>query len=161
MTECPCGSDQAYDACCEPYIRGTKPAPTAESLMRARYSAHVQEEVDFILETVLPEQQDPEERESVERWSKESFWRGIKILGTEGGGEEDDTGKVEFIASYTEGERDQEHHEIAAFQRKDGKWYFDVQRTSVPRTEPLKSTKVGRNDPCPCGSGKKYKKCCA
>ncbi len=26
--------------------------------------------------------------------------------------------------------------------------------------EPVKSVKVGRNDPCPCGSGKKYKKCC-
>jgi preprotein translocase subunit SecA len=29
----------------------------------------------------------------------------------------------------------------------------------VPQ-QPAKSTKVGRNDPCPCGSGKKYKKCC-
>jgi uncharacterized protein len=26
--------------------------------------------------------------------------------------------------------------------------------------QPLRSEKVGRNDPCPCGSGKKYKKCC-
>ena len=25
---------------------------------------------------------------------------------------------------------------------------------------PVRVTKVGRNDPCPCGSGKKYKKCC-
>ncbi|MBU1213526.1 MAG: SEC-C domain-containing protein, partial [Alphaproteobacteria bacterium] len=32
---------------------------------------------------------------------------------------------------------------------------------SRPLTSPLaQSTKVGRNDPCPCGSGKKYKKCC-
>lgn len=29
-------------------------------------------------------------------------------------------------------------------------------------TQPVQSnTKIGRNDPCPCGSGKKYKKCCA
>jgi preprotein translocase subunit SecA len=26
--------------------------------------------------------------------------------------------------------------------------------------QPKKATKVGRNDPCPCGSGKKYKHCC-
>jgi preprotein translocase subunit SecA len=32
----------------------------------------------------------------------------------------------------------------------------------APRTEPRVAGghKVGRNDPCPCGSGKKYKKCC-
>ena len=30
----------------------------------------------------------------------------------------------------------------------------------VPMLNPLKSTKVGRNEPCPCESGKKYKKCC-
>ena len=29
-----------------------------------------------------------------------------------------------------------------------------------PVKEPVKEIKVGRNDPCPCGSGKKYKKCC-
>jgi len=30
------------------------------------------------------------------------------------------------------------------------------------RVQPIRNTapKVGRNDPCPCGSGKKYKKCC-
>ncbi len=29
----------------------------------------------------------------------------------------------------------------------------------APQT-PIRVMKVGRNDPCPCGSGKKYKKCC-
>lgn len=28
------------------------------------------------------------------------------------------------------------------------------------RQEPAPAPKVGRNDPCPCGSGQKYKKCC-
>jgi uncharacterized protein len=36
-----------------------------------------------------------------------------------------------------------------------------VANVSSHSTEPRRSTmKVGRNDPCPCGSGKKYKKCC-
>lgn len=129
--------------------------------MRARYTAHVKHEIDFILETVLPDQQDPSERESVERWAEQSVWQGIEILATDGGLEGDDRGRVEFVARYSEGERDQEHHEIAAFQRLDGKWYFDVKNTEFPRMEPLVSNKIGRNDPCPCGSGKKYKKCCA
>jgi len=33
----------------------------------------------------------------------------------------------------------------------------DVER---PRQQPVTSDKIGRNDPCPCGSGLKYKKCC-
>ena len=35
---------------------------------------------------------------------------------------------------------------------------FDV--ISAPKEEPVVTEKVGRNAPCPCGSGKKYKNCC-
>ena len=53
-----------------------------------------------------------------------------------------------------------EHHEIAEFRREDGKWvFFDGEL--VPQAPYVrKEAKIGRNDPCPCGSGKKYKKCC-
>jgi uncharacterized protein len=40
--------------------------------------------------------------------------------------------------------------------------YFEPQRRSplhIPRRR--EGPKVGRNDPCPCGSGRKYKHCCA
>ena len=37
---------------------------------------------------------------------------------------------------------------------------FDIARSLGPRIAPVHSDKIGRNDPCPCGSGKKYKKCC-
>ena len=32
--------------------------------------------------------------------------------------------------------------------------------SQLPKVRQRKVQKVGRNDPCPCGSGKKYKKCC-
>ncbi|MCK7579691.1 MAG: SEC-C domain-containing protein [Chromatiales bacterium] len=35
-----------------------------------------------------------------------------------------------------------------------------VLREQSESPEPVRSEKVGRNEPCPCGSGKKYKKCC-
>lgn len=40
-----------------------------------------------------------------------------------------------------------------------------VERTQIPEgalrvNRPIRTTKIGRNDPCPCGSGKKFKKCC-
>ncbi len=36
----------------------------------------------------------------------------------------------------------------------------DHEAETEPAQQPARSEKVGRNDPCPCGSGKKYKKCC-
>ena len=76
------------------------------------------------------------------------------------GGENDDEGYVEFIAHYSANGQTVEHHEHSYFKRLDGEWKFidgEIE-SGVPyvREEP----KIGRNDPCPCGSGKKYKKCC-
>jgi SEC-C motif domain protein len=54
----------------------------------------------------------------------------------------------------------QKHHEKASFKKEeDGKWYFEDGKVQV---QPYERTgeKVGRNDPCHCGSGKKFKKCC-
>ena len=45
---------------------------------------------------------------------------------------------------------------LGRFARQEGEWYYVDGIMGVrPRTAP----KIGRNDPCPCGSGKKYKKC--
>ncbi|MCS6245185.1 MAG: SEC-C domain-containing protein [Opitutus sp.] len=50
-------------------------------------------------------------------------------------------------------------HEKSEFQRIGGKWIFA--RTLRQGPAPVKTEpKVGRNDPCTCGSGKKFKKCC-
>ncbi|MEA9390423.1 YecA family protein [Acerihabitans sp. TG2] len=42
------------------------------------------------------------------------------------------------------------------------RYYLDQRRDALtPRATPVKQMpKVGRNDPCPCGSGKKFKHCC-
>ena len=32
--------------------------------------------------------------------------------------------------------------------------------SEAPKKKPKRVSKIGRNDPCPCGSGKKYKQCC-
>lgn len=36
----------------------------------------------------------------------------------------------------------------------------DLEILQTPRTPVVADAKVGRNEPCPCGSGKKFKKCC-
>jgi SEC-C motif-containing protein len=74
------------------------------------------------------------------------------------GGADDTVGEVEFVARYRDGETIHDHHEKGKFRKHEGCWYF-VDGKMVGQ-KPLASTKVGRNDPCPCGSGSKYKKCC-
>jgi SEC-C motif-containing protein len=142
-------------------ITGSQTAETAEALMRARYSAYVKEAVNFILDTTHPDQRDQYTEGGIRRWARNSEWRGLTILDTEKGEPEDDTGTVEFVAEYSEKGRRNRHHEIAQFRRQEGAWYFYDGQAPTPKTVVRTSPKVGRNDPCPCGSGRKYKKCCA
>ena len=161
MDACPCGSENAYAACCEPLHTGTRQADCAEALMRARYSAYVMEEVDFIIETTHPSQRDQFTANGIRRWSRNSEWLGLTILDTDKGTADDDIGSVEFVATYFAKGRRQRHHEIAEFRRHEGAWAFYDGQAPSPQTVVRTDPKVGRNDPCPCGSGRKSKKCCA
>jgi SEC-C motif-containing protein len=146
--------------CCGPYLRGEQQPPTAEALMRSRYAAYVEGDVDYILATHDPERVDEVDRSSTETWSKQSEWLGLEILGTEQGTETDDSGIVEFSARYKLRGVTTSHRERAEFRKIEGRWYFvDGQQVAAPPVRKL-TPDVGRNDPCVCGSGKKYKKCC-
>ncbi|HIW35805.1 MAG TPA: YchJ family protein [Candidatus Treponema faecavium] len=157
---CPCGSGKPYSSCCYPIIQGTVLAPTAEALMRARYTAYVKHEIDFIIDTCEHAEGINEiDRNATIAWSNESVWQGLKILRTEKGTENDTEGVVEFEATYTrKGLRDV-HHETGSFKKIDGKWLYSVgvlKTTTIVR----EGKKIGRNERCPCGSGRKYKQCC-
>ncbi len=160
MSECPCGLGKEYAECCEPLICGGSPAETAEALMRARYSAYVKQETEYIFHTTHPSRRQPDSRQVIEEWALATTWRDLKIISTEGGGPEDDTGIVEFIADFTEKGKDGKHHERAEFRRENGVWMFYDGKPPPVETVRRKAPKIGRNDPCPCGSRKKYKKCC-
>lgn len=157
---CPCGSGLAYSACCEPIIKGKTPAATAEVLMRARYSAYVKHEIEFIANSCYRREGENDiDMDETRRWSEESTWLGLKIHGTKQGGPNDEEGIVEFSAIYTRNGLKDEHREVAGFKKFDGKWLYvegNLAATTIVRATP----KVGRNEPCPCGSGKKYKHCC-
>ena len=66
---------------------------------------------------------------------------------------------VEFLIHFRRDGNDMRHHERASFRREDGHWFY-VSGEVNPKGEPRRVVKVGRNEPCPCGSGKKYKACC-
>ena len=156
--ECPCLSQKNYEECCGLIHSGEKTAQTAEELMRSRYSAFVKSEIDFIVETHHPETRSSVDKNEIETWAKDSEWKGLEILGTEEGTSEDEEGLVDFVANYEANGEEVSHKERSLFKKQDGVWYF----YNAASLDPVKreGPKVGRNDPCPCGSGKKFKKCC-
>ena len=161
MTNCTCGLEQPYEECCEPIIKGEKQAETAESLMRSRYSAFAHAEVDWLVDSVHPETREDHDRDSIRVWAVDSQWSSLEIVSTHEGGSDDETGEVEFIANYKDKQGRHRHHELAQFKKHEGQWYFYDGGRVKPQTVVRDAPKVGRNDPCPCGSGKKFKKCCA
>jgi len=159
MNSCPCGSGRTFDVCCEPLLAGA-PAETAEALMRSRYTAYVKHAYDHLEHSLSAEQRKDYSAEDAQRWAEQSEWLGLTILRTVGGTAADQEGVVEFSARFRTGGKEQEHVEAATFGREDGRWVYTGQLEQGGKTVKYETPKPGRNDPCPCGSGKKYKKCC-
>jgi SEC-C motif domain protein len=158
MTLCPCGSGTEFDACCGPILSGA-PASGPEALMRSRYTAFARKDVAYLEATLAPEAKTDFNREEAAAWANESEWQGLDIRSA-GLDESDATrGTVEFVARYRYRGKIIAHHELGSFRLADGHWFY-VDGVMNPKTAPRTVEKVGRNDPCPCGSGKKYKKCC-
>lgn len=128
--------------------------------MRSRYTAYALEEIDYLKETLTPAQQEDFSADDTRKWARESTWNGLEIRNVEAGGEADDHGKVEFAAHFTAQGKKQTHFEIALFEKNDGQWRYSGMEEVEGQTVRRETPKIGRNDPCPCGSGKKYKKCC-
>lgn len=148
---CPCGSGAAYSACCGPFISGSQPAPTPGHLMRSRFTAYVNHNVDYLIATWHPDCGAEAWRKAIVDGFNHTEWLGLTVV-EEKAGHEPDEGYVEFIARFTDGEsgKPQAMHERSRFLRRDHRWYY------IDGTKP----QPGRNAICPCGSGKKYKKCC-
>ncbi len=165
MPLCHCSSGQDESSCCTPILSSTHPAATAEALMRARYSAYVTRNIDFIMASTLPASRSDSDETAMRAWAEQAEWESLEIVDTRQGQETDSRGEVEFIARYRLQGVAQQHHERSAFIKHEGIWFFQDGQVlaSGPTEKPtpvINSNKIGRNDPCPCGSGQKFKKCC-
>ena len=155
MTLCPCGSGCDYEVCCAPIIAGAVAAPTVEALVRSRYTAFVKCALDHVERTHAPEVREDFNRAEAERAAQQCEWRGLEIRRvTETG----DTAKVEFVVRFRREQQELTTLSVSCFRRDDGQWFYVSTESS--QIMPQRVTKIGRNDPCPCGSGKKAKKCC-
>lgn len=117
---CPCQSRKTYQTCCAPYHEG-KSAPTAEALMRSRYSAYVLQKSAYLHRSWSAQTRPT--KQSLKKAAPLN-WLGLEIVRTERGGALDDTGVVEFIARYQDGEQSAQLHEVSQFTREDGRWVY-------------------------------------
>jgi SEC-C motif-containing protein len=111
---CPCGTGRPTDACCGPVLAG-RPAPTAEALMRSRYTAFVLGDTAH-----LTASWNSSTRPRRLRLEPGSVWTGLEILDRSGGSLSDTEGTVEFRAHRTDGAL----HERSRFVRQDGRWVY-------------------------------------
>ncbi|MCS3408490.1 YchJ family protein [Serratia sp. AKBS12] len=148
---CPCGSGLEYNACCEPYINSVRTAATPGLLMRSRFSAYVKQHVDYLIASWHPDCHADEWRNAIVDSFQDTQWLDLTVI-EEKAGNAPDEGFVEFIARFVDSASGdvKAMHERSRFLRLDQRWYY------IDGVKP----QPGRNAVCPCGSGKKYKKCC-
>ncbi len=152
MNLCPCGSNKLYAACCGLHLAGA-PAPTAEKLMRSRYTAYATGDLDYIERTCAGPAAKAFNKSEAILSNAGTEWLGLEIMGTVSGLETDETGIVSFTFKCRQNGQQVSQSEVSSFRKIGGVWlYWDRQESLTGN--------VGRNDPCPCGSGKKFKKCC-
>ncbi|MGN8551751.1 UNVERIFIED_CONTAM: YchJ family metal-binding protein [Microbacterium sp. SLM126] len=115
---CPCGTGERYDGCCAPLLRGAA-APTAERLMRSRYTAFVVGDARYLEETWHPGT-----RPAAVELDPAQRWTALEVLDTEAGSVDDTRGVVEFRARWRHGSERGELHERSRFRRQGGRWWY-------------------------------------
>lgn len=169
MTLCPCqisptsnaiSTAIAYQKCCQPLHHAVHKASgvqakSAEALMRSRYSAFVLMNADYIMHTTLPTQQAFLDIEAITSWAHKTDWAGLEIIN-----HAPKLGKrhaqVEFKAYYHTTAGVMVHHELSSFVKlmvddDHDRWYF---------LDPTLKMHISQKQPCFCGSGEKFKRCC-
>lgn len=148
---CPCGSKKVTKYCCQMYLSGKKKPETAEKLMRSRYTAFVQGDLDYLIATLHPDQRKNDDKKELALSIEQTHWLGLTIISTTKGKQKDNTGIVEFEAIYQIKEP-QQLHERSQFLKIDAQWFYvdgEILSGTIPKPNAL----------CWCGSNKKYKKC--
>lgn len=141
---CPCGSQNSFYACCNPFISGDAVPTTPEALMRSRYTAYHMANIDYITDTMKGKALRGFDPVSTLQWANEVQFQTLEVIKTT-----EDT--VEFKAYYQHNSKSHVMHENSQFKKIKSRWYY---------IDSANNKKPSRNQPCPCGSDKKYKRCC-
>jgi SEC-C motif-containing protein len=147
-SSCSCQSGTPYTQCCQPLHTGQVKALKAEQLMRSRYSAFVLGKIEYLIATLHPDKRQTDDHQTLKKTIEQTSWLGLRIIKHH---PQADLSQVEFVAFYQE-ESIHQLHERSNFIKQDNQWFY-VDGEFLP------PVKLSRNDPCFCGSGKKFKRC--
>ena len=118
MSNCYCGNSSSFQDCCEPYIKGIANAPTAEKLMRSRYSAFATGAADYLVNTTHISKRRLHNKKDILDWSQANKWLKLEVLAST-------ENTVTFKAYYLdENLKAQVHYEHSTFKLEDGKWFY-------------------------------------
>ncbi len=121
MQRCPCGTGKTYLDCCGIFISNQKLPSTPEELMRSRYTAYNQVNIDYIMHTMKSPAADNFDAKAVQESAKKIKWTGLEIVKTT---YDSTQGVVEFFAYYYIDNKKHVLHEISEFNFENGKWYY-------------------------------------
>jgi SEC-C motif-containing protein len=118
---CPCSSEQLYIDCCKKIHNNPNSANSPEKLMRARYSAFVLYNVDFLKYTQYPPTRKLHNYKEIEHWTKSVEWKKLNVLHSI---QNNNIGFVEFQAFYIEKIKLECIHGKSNFILENNQWYY-------------------------------------
>ncbi|WP_310555533.1 YchJ family metal-binding protein [Flavobacterium sp.] len=118
MSDCYCSAENTFENCCENYLLGTEKAPTAQVLMRSRYSAYCVQNIDYLIQTTHTSTRKFYNKQDVFDFATQNKWIKLEILNFS-------ETIVEFKAHYLDvNKKPQIHHEKSTFKNENGIWYY-------------------------------------
>lgn len=118
MANCYCGSNVSFEDCCQVYIKGIQKAPTAETLMRSRYSAYAVRDADYLVATTHSSTRKLHRKEDILEWSKSNHWIQLEVLAST-------ETIVKFKAHYLDFQgKAKVHEEHSTFILENGNWFY-------------------------------------
>lgn len=154
MLKCLCGSGLSYEQCCMPLLTECNKAQNAEQLMRSRFVAYAMANANYIVKTYVEEIANTILIDEIKSWALENKWVKLTVHSTDLSAY---PALVEFSAFYINQKTLFEMREVSRFVKEYDEWKY--QDGDIVLHEALKE--LNRNDLCPCGSGKKFKRCCS
>ena len=118
MKNCYCTSDQPFDSCCKPFLKGLFFPKTPEQLMRSRFTAYVLQDADYLIATTHISERKYYSKTEILKWSKSNTWIKLEIIQVI-----DDI--VVFKAYYLDEKLQAKiHHEKSTFKKEKDRWYY-------------------------------------
>ena len=151
---CYCGSNVSYNSCCQPYHKGQRLPESCEQLMRSRYSAFCSQELNYIQNSCVADLQTEQSPEQLRDFVNHVHFVALQVLPLPRLAQAVDEGYVHFQVWYLLGQHLLSFRELSCFVYQQGRWLYSSGDVSEQAPQ-----KIGRNDPCPCGSGRKFKSC--